>query len=123
MLKNQIFETYLQVDVKNLKWKNKNVPPEISFELTGVFKSENSFYYTVDSYSDLNAPGAKATISKIQKCNQDGDFDTSDFFYLVKEIFLPNQTMGSGITLEIFDVTTEKIKEIRKMKLQRLNAL
>jgi hypothetical protein len=120
MQKNQIIRKYLRVDVFNLDWKNENTPRDISFELAGVFKSENCHYYSVDSYSDLSDPGAKTMINKIQECDQDGYFDSSDFLYLVKEIFLPNQTMGSGITLKIFDVTTEKIKEIRKMKLRKL---
>jgi hypothetical protein len=115
-----MFEKYLRVDVFNLDWKDENIPRDISFELAGVFKSGNCHYYSVDSYSDLSDPDAKTMINHIQECDQDGYFDTSDFLYLVKEIFLPNQLKPNLIIPSIHDVTVEKRKEIRKMKLRKL---
>lgn len=120
MLKNQIFEKYLRVDVFNLDWKDENIPRDLSFELAGVFKSGNCHYYSVDSYSDMNDPGAKTMINKIQECDQDGTFDRSEFLYLVKEIFMPDQLLPNFINLGIHDITVEKRKEIRKMKLRKL---
>ena len=119
-MNNQIIEKYLSIVVSNLNWKDKKLPANMKFELTGVFESETNFYYTIDSYADLNNPTDKIILNEIMDCDKDGNIDTSDFLYLIKDIFSPNVTQGGVINISVHDITGSKKKEMRKMKLKML---